>query len=98
MSEERLMKILLAPHISEKSARIADQGNQIAFKVVKNATKLEIKNAIELLFEVKVKSVSVVNMQGKSKRFGLIQGHRQNWKKAYVTLEAGQDISFLGIE
>lgn len=98
MNEERLIKVLLAPHVSEKSAYIADQGNQIAFKVARDATKPEIKSAIELLFGVKVKSVSVVNMEGKRKRFGLIQGHRQNWKKAYVTLEPGQDINFLGIE
>jgi large subunit ribosomal protein L23 len=98
MNKERLMKVLLASHVSEKTARLADQSNQIVFKVVRNATKPEIKNAIELLFDVKVKSVSVVNMEGKRKRFGLSHGHRQNWKKAYVTLEPGQDINFLGVE
>ena len=98
MKDERLMKVLLAPHVSEKSSRIADDGNQIAFKVTRDATKPEIQQAVELLFDVKVKAVSVVNMQGKKKRFGAIQGRRKNWKKAYITLEAGQDIDFLGVE
>ena len=98
MSQERLMKVLLAPHVSEKTARIADASNQIAFKVVKDATKPEIKSAVELMFDVKVKSVSVTNMKGKQKRFGRILGRQKNWKKAYVTLEPGQDIDFLGTE
>ena len=98
MSQERLMKILLAPHVSEKSARLSDSNSQVAFKVLKDATKPEIKQAVELMFDVKVRSVAVTNVKGKRKRFGAIQGRRQGWKKAYVTLAEGQDIDFLGAE
>jgi large subunit ribosomal protein L23 len=98
MNRERLMKVLLSPHVSEKTTRVADSSNQIAFKVVKDATKPEIKKAIELLFEVKVSSVQIVNLKGKKKRFGQTIGRRNNWKKAYVTLAEGQDIDFLGAE
>lgn len=98
MNQERLLKILLAPHISEKSTQVADAYNQVVFKVIKDATKPEIKSAVETLFEVKVKSVTVANMKGKRKRFGAIRGQRADWKKAYVTLEAGQEIDFLGGE
>jgi large subunit ribosomal protein L23 len=97
-SQERLLKILLAPHVSEKSAQIADLSNQVAFKVIRDATKPEVKSAVELLFDVKVKSVTVVNMKGKSKRFGRMEGRRKDWKKAYVTLEEGYDLDFLGAE
>jgi large subunit ribosomal protein L23 len=96
MSQERLMKILLAPHVSEKSAFIDDRYNQVAFKVLKDATKPEIKSAVELLFDVKVKSVQVLNVKGKSKRFGMVRGRRSDWKKAYVSLEKGSEIDFLG--
>lgn len=98
MNQERLMKILLAPHVSEKSAAAADAANQVAFRVVPNATKPEIKSAVELLFNVKVKAVTVANIKGKRKRFGALQGRRSDWKKAYVTLEAGHSIEFLGSE
>lgn len=98
MNQERLMKILLAPHVSEKSAKLADSNNQVAFKVVKDATKPEIKQAVELLFNVKVRAVTVANVKGKRKRFGAIHGRRSDWKKAYVALEAGQEIEFLGSE
>jgi large subunit ribosomal protein L23 len=98
MNDKRLMRVLLAPHVSEKSTHIAENNNQIAFKVAGNAKKIEIKQAVELLFNVEVKSVSVANVKGKKKRFGLIQGRRQNWKKAYVTLQSGHDIDFLGVE
>ena len=97
MSQEKLMKVLLAPHVSEKSANIADQSNQVAFKVAKDATKPDIKKAVELMFDVKVKAVTVVNAKGKQKRFGMRQGQRRDWKKAYVTLQPGHDIDFLGI-
>ena len=90
------MKILLAPHVSEKSAFIDDRYNQVAFKVLKDATKPEIKSAVELLFDVKVKSVQVLNVKGKNKRFGMIRGRRSDWKKAYVSLEEGSEIDFLG--
>lgn len=98
MNRERLMNVLLSPHVSEKTTRVADSSNQIAFKVVPDATKPEIKKAVELLFEVKVSSVQVVNLKGKKKRFGQSVGRRNHWKKAYVTLAEGQDIDFLGAE
>lgn len=96
MSQERLMKVLLAPHVSEKSAFIDDRHNQVTFKVLKDATKLEVKSAVELLFDVKVKAVQVLNVKGKKKRFGLVRGRRSDWKKAYVSLEEGSEINFLG--
>ena len=98
MKQERLMKIILGPHVSEKSTRIADANNQVTFKVLRDATKPEIKQAVELLFDTKVKSVAVANMKGKQKRFGRIAGRRQDWKKAYVSLQPGEDIDFLGTE
>ncbi|MBZ4194889.1 MAG: 50S ribosomal protein L23 [Candidatus Contendobacter sp.] len=98
MNEERLLKILLAPHVSEKATRVAEKYNQIVFKVARDAAKTEIKNAVELLFKVKVKGVTVVNVKGKRKRFGAIQGRRSDWKKAYVSLEAGHEIDFMVAE
>jgi len=94
MSKERLLKVLLAPLISEKSVNAADSGNQFAFKVAKDATKPEIKAAVEMLFEVNVEKVQVLNVKGKTKRFGQRMGKRADWKKAYVRLAAGQDINF----
>ena len=96
MNEERLLKILLAPHVSEKSNRLTDRYNQVAFKVTRDATKPEIRDAVELLFKVKVKGVTVLNVKGKRKRFGALAGRRSDWKKAYVSLEAGHEIDFLG--
>jgi len=96
MSKERLMKILLSPIVSEKSAMIADKANQFGFKVVPDATKPEISQAVELLFDVKVKDVRTVNVKGKQKRFGAVMGRRNNWKKAYVRLQEGHDIDFAG--
>ena len=96
MSKERLMKILLSPVVSEKSAMAADTSNQFGFKVVPDATKPEIAQAVELLFEVKVRDVRTVNVRGKQKRFGAVMGRRNNWKKAYVRLEDGHDIDFAG--
>ncbi len=98
MSDERLLKILLGPHVSEKTTRVAEQANQIVFKVMPDATKPEIKKAVEMLFAVKVDDVSVSNVKGKIKRSGQKFGKRKSWKKAYVRLEAGQDINFLGAE
>lgn len=98
MNQERLMQVLLAPLVSEKSTRIGDANNQITFKVAKTASKPEIKKAVELMFKVKVKSVTTLNVKGKRKRFGALQGRRKDWKKAYVTLHAGEDIEFLGTE
>lgn len=96
MSNERLMKVLLAPHVSEKSAIAADTNRQFVFRVLPDANKAEIKDAVELLFEVKVDRVQVSNVKGKQKRFGQIQGRRASWKKAYVTLQEGHDIEFMG--
>ena len=98
MNEERLLKILLAPHVSEKATRVAEKHNQVVFKVARDAAKPEIKDAVELLFKVKVKGVTVVNVKGKRKRFGAIQGRRSDWKKAYVSLEAGHEIDFMVAE
>ncbi len=98
MSRERLMSVLLEPHVSEKATRAADQANQVVFKVRRDATKGEIREAVEHLFEVKVENVQVVNQKGKAKRFGALRGRRSDWKKAYVRLADGQDIDFLGAE
>lgn len=97
MSKERLMKILLGPVISEKSALAADSSNQVTFKVTTDATKPEIAKAIELMFEVDVEDVRVVNVKGKRKRFGQIRGKRNDWKKAYVRIKEGQDIDFASV-
>jgi large subunit ribosomal protein L23 len=98
MSESRLLKVLVAPLVSEKTARIAERNRQYAFKVVGDATKPEIRQAVELLFSVKVTGVQVANMPGKAKRFGQTIGKRSDWKKAFVTLAEGNDINFMGAE
>ena len=97
MNEERLYQIILNPVISEKSTIAADKNSQIVFKVRTDANKNEIAQAVEKLFEVKVKSVQVVNVRGKVKRLGKTPGARSDWKKAYVSLQDGQDIDFLGL-
>ena len=98
MNQERLMKVLLAPIVSEKSSRLADAHRQFAFKVLKNASKPEVRKAVELMFDVKVDSVQIANVRGKTKRFGQTVGKRSDWKKAYVTLAEGHDIDFMGAE
>ncbi|MCK4950544.1 MAG: 50S ribosomal protein L23 [Gammaproteobacteria bacterium] len=98
MNQERLMKVLLSPHISEKTTRLADNNNQITFKVLPNATKQEIKSAVEFLFKVNVTGVQVMNVKGKKRRFAQTIGRRKDWKKAYVTLREGDDIDFAGAE
>jgi large subunit ribosomal protein L23 len=98
MNQERLMKVLLSPLVSEKSAIAAEQNNQYVFKVSRDSTKPEIKQAVELLFDVEVDAVQVSNVKGKTKRFGATQGRRGDWKKAYVTLKSGQEIDFMGAE
>ncbi len=98
MSQERLMTVLLGAHVSEKSARVSEEGNQFVFKVRRDATRTEIKSAVELMFEVKVTDVNVVNVTGKRKRFGLHAGKRADFKKAYVRLAPGQTIDFVGAE
>jgi large subunit ribosomal protein L23 len=94
MKQERLYSIILGAHISEKASLIADTANQFAFKVVKDATGPEIKEAIEKIYEVPVKKVSVMNVKGKVKRNARGLSKRSGWKKAYVSLEAGHDIDF----
>ncbi len=94
ISQERLLKVILAPVISEKSTRIADKLNQVVFRVLRDATKQEIGEAVSSLFKVEVTGVQVLNVKGKVKRSGRVTGRRDNWKKAYVTLKPGQDIDF----
>jgi large subunit ribosomal protein L23 len=91
LNKERLMQVLLAPHVSEKSTFVGEKNNQYVFRVVADATKPEIKAAVELMFKTKVKSVQVTNVKGKDKRFGRFEGRRRNWKKAYVSLMPGPD-------
>jgi len=97
-NQQRLMQVLLAPQVSEKSTLVGEKNNQVVFRVVGNATKPEIKAAVELLFKVDVASVQVANVQGKNKRFGKMNGRRKNWKKAYVCLKPGQEINFHAAE
>ena len=94
--EGRLAQVLVAPIISEKATRIAEKQNQVLFKVLRNATKPEIKAAVELMFKVEVKSVSTVTQKGKVKRFGKGIGRRDHVKKAYVSLKPGQELNFSG--
>jgi large subunit ribosomal protein L23 len=96
INEERLLKVVLGPHVSEKSTMAAEGNNTVVFKVVKDANKEEIKQAVEKLFEVEVNSVRTVNVKGKTKRHGSSFGKRKDWKKAYVILKEGQDIDFVG--
>ena len=91
---ERLMTVLLAPVVSEKGTFIADKYEQVIFRVMQNATKPEVKAAVELMFKVEVESVQTANVKGKKKRFGTHIGRRRNWKKAYVSLKPGQEINF----
>ena len=96
MNTDRLHNIILGPVVSEKSTRAAEKRNQAVFKVAKGAQKIEIKQAVEQLFNVKVTDVQTLNMKGKPKRFGQSIGNRTDWKKAYVTLAECQEIDFLG--
>jgi len=98
LNQERLMTVLVGPHISEKATILAEKNNQICFKVRRDSSKKEIAQAVELMFEVKVDAVQVTNVRGKSKRFGQTMGKRNDWKKAYVTLAEGHDIDFMGAE
>ena len=98
MNQERLMKVLLAPIVPEKSTRLADANRQFVFKVLPNASKPEVRKAVELMFDVKVEGVQIANVNGKVKRFGGAMGKRSDWKKAIVTLAEGHDINFMGAE
>ena len=93
-SEERLMKVLQAPVISEKATMVAEKNEQIVFRVLPDATKPEIKAAVELLFKVEVESVQTVNREGKQKRSGRFNGRRNHTKRAFVCLKPGQEINF----
>lgn len=97
-NEERLLKIILGPQISEKASRASELNNQYVFKVLTDATKPEIKKAVEHLFNVEVKSVQTLNTKGKQKRFGQRLGRRNDTKKAYVRLKEGHNIDFMGKE
>jgi len=95
-SQERLLQVLLAPQVSEKATYVADKHEQVVFRVATDATKPEIKAAVELLFKVQVESVQTLNVKGKVKRFGKTTGQRKGWKKAFVSLAPGQEIQFDG--
>ena len=95
---DRLMNVVLAPVVSEKSTFVADKNRQYVFRVADDASKPEVKAAVELLFKTKVQSVTVLNVKGKARRFGRFMGRRRNWKKAYVRLAAGQEINFAATE
>lgn len=94
--EGRLMQVLVAPIVSEKATMVAEKSNAVLFKVLQDATKPEIKAAVELMFKVDVTGVSVLNQKGKTKRFGKSTGRRDNIRKAYVTLKAGQELNIGG--
>jgi len=94
--EGRLMQVLVAPIVSEKATMIAEKTNSVTFKVLQDATKYEIKAAVQLMFKVDVQSVAVLNIKGKTKRFGKSMGRRDNLRKAYVTLKAGQELNLGG--
>lgn len=96
-SQERLMQVLLKPQVSEKATYIVEKNNQIIFRVIQDATKAEIRAAVELMWKaqkIEVTGVQVANVKGKEKRFGRFMGRRANWKKAYVSIKAGQEINF----
>ena len=97
-NEERLLNVLRAPQISEKATFVAEKNNQVIFHVASDATKLEIKAAVEKMFKVTVDRVQVSNVKGKQKRFGRFMGGLKDWKKAYVSLAAGQEINFAASE
>jgi len=98
MSKNRLYKVLLSPRVTEKTTLIGEGSNQYVFQVIKDANKSEVKGAVEMLFDVNVESVRIVNVKGKSKSFRMRPGKRSDWKKAYVRVQEGQVIDFLGGE
>ena len=98
MNKNRLCQILVAPRVTEKSTQVGEDANQYVFQVVTDASKAEVKGAVEMLFDVNVESVRIVNVKGKNKRFGMTRGRRNDWKKAYVRLAEGSHIDFLGTE
>jgi large subunit ribosomal protein L23 len=97
-SQERLINLLLAPHITEKTSLAMQNDNSYAFRVLRDSTKPEIKAAVELMFKTKVDAVTVLNVKGKERRFGKTIGRKRSWKKAYVRLAEGQEINFAATE
>lgn len=96
VSDEKLFQVIISPHVSEKSTRLADKDRQMVFEVRRDASKPVIKLAVEKMFNVQVESVTLTNVRGKRKQTGRMPGRRQDWKKAYVRLKPGQDINFVG--
>ena len=96
MNRERLMTVLIQPHVSEKAANVTEKANQYVFRVRDDASKAEVKMAVELMFEVKVEGVNLLNKPGKTRRFKNVAGKRNGYKKAYVSLQTGQSIDFTG--
>lgn len=97
LESERLLKIILSPHVSEKSTFLGEKHNQTVFRVIVDASKNEIKSAVELLWKeqkIEVEKVTTINVKGKSKRFGRFMGKRKDWKKAIVSIKNGQDLNF----
>ena len=98
MNKNRLYQVLLSPGVTEKTARVGDISNQYVFEVAPDANKAEVRAAVEALFEVNVESVRIVNVKGKTKSFRMRPGKRNDWKKAYVRVQEGQTLDFLGAE
>ena len=96
MNQEKMMQVLLRPVVSEKSSALADSSRQCVFQAARDASKPEVRQAVEKLFNVEVDEVRLANVKGKATRFGAVQGRRKDWKKAYVRLKAGFDIDFAG--
>ena len=96
MNHEALTRVLLGPHVSEKATQVGEAHNQVVFRVRRGADKDLVRRAVEKLFEVKVTDVQIVNVRGKTKRFGQRAGQRSHWKKAYVRLAPGSSINFMG--
>lgn len=97
-SQERILKTVMRPHVSDKTHRLSETSSTVVFHVAKFANKHDVKDAIEKLFEVKVLSVNILNVKGKARKFGRVEGRTKDWKKAYVRLAEGHDINFVGAE
>ncbi|MFV9931402.1 MAG: 50S ribosomal protein L23 [Francisella endosymbiont of Hyalomma asiaticum] len=97
-SQEKLLKTVIRPYVSDKTYCLSDANSTIVFEVARFANKQDVKNAVEQLFEVKVESVNILNVKGKARRFGRVEGRTKAWKKAYVKLAEGHDINFVGTE
>lgn len=97
MNDQRLYQVLLTPHVSEKTSLASELSGRHTFRVASDANKLEVRRAVEKLFDVSVKSVQMINVKGKTKRFAAGTGKRSDWKKAVVRLAEGQDIDFMSI-